>query len=149
MIIRDMAYDDITEVVKHGKLMHAESSYKDLKFNDDKCINLAASLINSPDGFAVVAEEQGVILGVMAGILSEHWFSSEIMASDYIFYVHPDYRGSSAAVRMITKYQAWAIVKGAKTVTIGISAEINNDEAAKLCEHLGMRRSAILMRMDI
>lgn len=149
MIIRGMSYEDISACVRLGKIMHEESSYGHLKFNSDKVTNLAASLINTPNNLCLVADLSGEIIGMLAASITDHWFSDELMASDYVFYVRPDARGTSAAVRLLCGYKDWAERQAIKTVTIGISAEINNEVAIKLCEHYGFRQSATLMRLDI
>lgn len=143
-----MTYDDIPIVVELGRHMHEESSYRTLKYSPEKVSKFIESVLDDMSSLALVAEMDGLIVGMFGAHLTQHYFSYDLIAEDHVFYVSPSARGTSAAVRMIKQYMDWAIGVGAKFYTVGISCEVRNEITERFFEKLGFRNSGICMRRD-
>jgi GNAT superfamily N-acetyltransferase len=145
-MIRVAALGDIDTLISIGRVMHNESAYKALRFNDDKVGELLAGLIAEPNGVVFIAERAGVILGGFAGGISDFWFSNDSHAFDYGLFILPEHRGGSAAIRLLSAFESWAKDMGAKWCDIGITTGVHVEQTARMYEKLGYDKSGLLYR---
>lgn len=145
MIIRRAAIEDLDALIALGAAMHAESPrYSRLPFSEERVRAIAEHVISQ--GIALVAvSAMGGIVGMLAGIVSQHWFSTALIASDLVFYVAPEHRGGRAFFRLVREFEYQAAERGASEVQIGLSTEVNTEAAAGCCERLGFRRGSVGM----
>lgn len=69
--IRAAVEADIPALVELGRAMHAESPrYSKLAYNAEKVAALAARIV--PSGGALVAENNGILVGMMVGFVVAH-----------------------------------------------------------------------------
>ena len=137
MIIRAITKDDIDFCIALGQDMHNESVYNTISFEPKSLIHLANNVINDPDWFGAVAVKDDVIIGMMIGFVTEYWFSSEKFAADLCVYIVPEYRGSSAALRLMNLYTKWAVSKPIREIRIGETTRVNPEATAKFYKKLG------------
>ena len=147
-MLRPMTESDMDVVVDLLTQMYEESSnYQELEFSLDRVEEVARQTIQS--GFAMLYEETGgKVVGVMAGVVYQPTFSRDLMAADLALYVHPDYRGF-VAVRLVTAFITWAKSRGAKLISVGVTAGIDNDAAVKLYEILGFKKTGTSLMMEV
>ena len=146
-MIRQMMESDIQEVVELAAVMFAESTnYRALEFSPERVREMALMVIQN--GFAMVAVQDGKIIGLMAGSLVQPAFSKDLMACDFLLYVLPEHRGGTAAVKLVAAYVQWARKGGAKIITVGVTAGIDNDVAISFYRAMGFRESGVQMMMD-
>lgn len=147
-MIRDATLDDVPALVELGALMAAESPhYAHLPYSPAKMDRLFHTLIESADGFLMLAEANGVVVGVMAAMIGEHWMSEARIATDFGVYLNADHRGSSAAARMVKRFLKWADERGSMQTTLGISTEVNVDQTARFYALLGLRQFGLLFEV--
>lgn len=146
--VRYARYEDIPALVRLGRAMHAESPrYRDCNFDERKIENEArfaiegGGLLGEPR-VLFVAEHNGELVGMFAGYLTHHWFGNDAIASDQVFYVAPEHRGSFAAVRLLDAFEAWAVASGAKEIGPWISTEVAPEAVARFFERKGYHLSA-------
>ena len=60
----------------------------------------------------------------------------------------PEYRGGIAAVRLVAAYVQWARKGGAKIITVGVTAGIDNDAAIAFYKAMGFHESGVQLMMD-
>lgn len=138
MTIREATQDDIEAIINMGEAMHAESPrFAPYPFSRGKAERLARSLICDADGILLVAERDDELIGMMAGLVTEHFFSSAACATDFVLYVQPGLRGGSAAPRLIQTFEEAAKARGAADVAPGISTGVAPDQTRALYEKLG------------
>ena len=146
-MIRPMLGDDVDEVVELAAVMYRESvNYLAMEFSPERVREMAAMAMDS--GFAMVAVEEGRIIGLMAGSLVQPAFSRDLMACDFLLYILPQYRGGIAAIRLVNAYVDWSKRGGAKLITAGVTAGIDNDAAIAFYKAAGFRVSGVQMMMD-
>lgn len=137
MLIRPATHDDARQMAEMGAAMHAASSWADLDYDADKVERLVHDLIDARQ-FAVVAEHDGHIFGLMIGMVLASWIGSDLVANDFALYVAPEHRGGTAAVRLVQRFVGWALERGAKQIRPGVSTGDANGE--RLYERLGFER---------
>lgn len=147
-MIRTATYDDIPRILELGNVLHKTSSFADLPFDEDKVSNLMRGLIDG-GGVIFVSEIDGVVIGGIAGGVTEFWFCDKKIGFDFSFFIHPDYRGGMSAPRLIVAFTEWAKLKGAIEVHMGITTGIHVDATARLYEKMGFRLSGPLYKKEV
>lgn len=145
--VRPLEAADIPDVVELARLMHAEAPhYRDYPFEPDRLNDWFNLFLGNPDWLLILAvdEDHGPV-GMLAVAALPMIFCYERTVDDVAFFVHPDWRGSSAAVRMIRYLDAWAKGQGAKAIRIGITTGTNNEAGARFLERFGFARTGLLM----
>lgn len=138
MEVRTATEADVPELLEMGRAMHAESPrYRHRHYSPDKVEQFARRLVAT--GGTHVAEIDGRIVGMFAGFVVEDWFGNDRVASDFVVYVRPEHRGSSAFVRLVKAFEKWAAGQGAVEIAPGVSTEVDPDKTVALYERLGYR----------
>jgi GNAT superfamily N-acetyltransferase len=141
MVIRPVRYEDIDEIIEMGARMHAESAYDFLPFDRDKVRHLITTYAENPESRCVlVAEEKDILVGMFGGYLTNYFFCNETLACDITLFVAQEYRGSSAAVRLIRAFRDWAAARGAREICLGVSTDVNRERTGKFYERMGFAR---------
>ena len=144
-MIREPTEDDVPAMVELGRMMHAESPvFSRLTFDAERLSVTIRNVMLSPAGFARVSGGDE-ITGAMLAMAVPHWCSSDLVACDLALFVHPEFRGGTAAARMLMAYRDWAAGLGAKITNFGIMTGVQVDRTQTLCERLGWVRSGVVM----
>jgi GNAT superfamily N-acetyltransferase len=130
-----------------AEAMHAASPrYRRLKFSPEKMEQTLRFLLDDGVGFLRVAVADGIgCIGVMAGMLSEHWMSADSIATDLALFVMPGARGMGAADALVQEFKTWANGRGAVWPQVGVSAGIADAEAVRLYERNGFKQCGVLL----
>lgn len=147
-IIRPMQYTDATRLALLGAEMHKNSKYAHLDYSHAKCVRLGERCAEGGDHFGVVAESSGVIVGMLAAYIADHYFGWDKIACDYLLYVTPSRRGYALARDMIDAYIAWARINGAREVMLGSTAT-DDTRIYKLYEHCGFMEVGRVFKKQI
>ncbi|MEN59060.1 GNAT family N-acetyltransferase, partial [Salmonella enterica] len=108
-MVRNATAGDIPALIELGARMYIESRYsQNSPFDEEKCAELARSVIASPAGCVLVAEKDGVVIGWMAGGIAEQWFSRQLMAFEYGLFIAHEHRGGTAGPRLAKAFISWA-----------------------------------------
>ncbi|MFA5135688.1 MAG: GNAT family N-acetyltransferase [Patescibacteria group bacterium] len=126
-MIRKATREDIPVMVElaAGYLQH--SSYAPLIYDKIKTHDFLEELLDE-NGFLVVSERNGQIVGGMVGDVITPWFSNDKIGVEYILYMHPDYRTGRDAYRLIRSWVEWCKYQGVKQIRPAISSGINRGE---------------------
>ena len=147
-MIREATRDDIERLVLLGSFMHRESErFEALAFDAQRLENTLATVIESAQGFAWVAESRGLVVGGMVAMITPHWFSPDLTACDLALFMLPEHRGTMAPARLLNAYAAWARNQGAKQVLLGLMTGLHVEQTQALCERLGWRRAGVVMEI--
>src|SRR5215208_6054734 len=104
-MIRDATIDDVLELIEIGKLMHAETSYKNFNFDEEKLATLLTTLIESVNGIALVSETaEGVLQGGILAAVHPMWFGNDLQATDYALFLKPEFRGAKIGIPLVQQY---------------------------------------------
>lgn len=139
--IRRIEHGDVDAVMAMCEAMHAESPrFRGKPFLHSKAIGLIGHLLSVGGGFVAVKDDQ--LVGMVGGMLVEHFFSSQKFSTDLVVYVTPEQRGSSAGVRLIAAYEEWAFTNGAEECGLGVSTGVEQERTVCIYERLGYRLAA-------
>lgn len=139
--VRDLTEDDIEAGIDLGEQMHQESEFRSLDYDREKLRGFALSLIADPHRLALVADDNGEIIGMVFAYVAEHYFSRDLLAKDTLFYVRKDRRGGRTALLLMNAYQEWAqdYPKPVKAIVMEVSTGGKNmADSDKFFPHWGM-----------
>lgn len=90
-------------------------------------------------GIVYLAENEGKLIGFIAGMKQRYFFSPRERVTDMGFYVLPEYRGTSAALRLISALEKWAKEKAVLDIYIGQTTSVDIEKTMKFYNHLGYK----------
>ncbi len=138
MNVRRVRPEDIERLIALGRRMHQEGAYSFLPFDAGKVRRLMEGIIAQPDAWCgLVAENDGVPVGMLGGYLTEYFFCREKLACDLIVFVEPDWRGSSAAARLIRGFRDWAAERGARELCLSVSTNVHAEAIGRFYRGMG------------
>lgn len=139
-MIRNATLEDLTDIAVTGWEMHQESRFSKFPYDVEKVIELASRLIESERGICLLYEKDGVLIGGFMGEVVEHYFGRSLAAYDYALFILPQFRGGTAAMRLIKEFVKQAVEKGAQEVVIANSTGVDSEMVEKLYKKLKFTR---------
>jgi GNAT superfamily N-acetyltransferase len=136
-----LSADNVQDAVTLGSAMHAASAYADIEFSARRIEALAQQVTRYPSSYyTVICYDGDRPVGLMAGSISQHYFSDVVLASDWALYVLPGQRNAGLiAAALVRRFERWALENGAQRIVLGITAQIDNAAVSRLYERLGYR----------
>ena len=141
--IRQCTEEDFPSMLELAHLMHQESPvYRELPLDENKLLELAHLSLDHPDLASLfVSTTDGQITGMLGAVAVTEYFGPTISTCDLFLYVHPEQRGSSAAIRLLKKYDKWAVELGATRINLGLTTGLFIKETGRLYEAAGFKHS--------
>lgn len=93
----------------------------------------ASQLLTSPDAIVFVAEQAGVLVGMIGLMVFWHPMSGELTATEVMWWVEPSARG--IGLRLLKQGQAWAMSRDATTLQLIAPS----DETEQLYARMGLQ----------
>jgi len=139
MKIRFGTREDIEVILTLSSELHAESRFKERSIDQKKTRGVIESMLANPAQACILLAQSsdGEIVGLLAGVVMEYFFTQGVMAQDRCFYVQPASRGSSAAVKLLMAFRKWAELRKADELCVNMSVAIDVDRFNKLMTHMG------------
>lgn len=147
-MIRPLHHEDMQQLLALMAELHAKSMYADVKFSAQTVLSRIALL--STKGYVRVAEHDGKLTGVFAGLVDEHWWSTPKTgaryATDMVFY--SKHRGDGAA--MVAGFIEWAFTRPRViTIEMAVSSGMVSERAAdRFYTRLGFEKRGSIYVMD-
>jgi len=139
--VRPADLDDVEHMMPFVYELKNESPYYcKIEVSIDKIIDCLISCVMRDDFILAVAEDSdNCIIGGLAGFTNSYWFSDELVAGDFSFFVTKKKRGFFAARKLVKFYVEWAKQKGVKphNIQMGITTSVNPDRTAMLLKKFG------------
>lgn len=140
--IRRVVEADFETIVEMGRAMHDEApEYANRDFSEEKVRRMLKSMCGTllvpHPACALVAVDEGKIIGMMGGLAVEHFFGHDKIASDYVLYVRPEHRRGTAAVRLVRAFEKWAVEQGVVSIHPGVTTGVANERVRDLYARLG------------
>ena len=137
--VRSATEADIDEMVAMLRIQHVSSSFCDISFCEPKVRALFRHALTNKDHVCLVYERAGGGLnGMLVGFVMQHFFSTELMASDLFVFVRPEARGGIAAARLWAAFKDWALGAGAVTLCFGTIGGEAPERTRRFYTGLGM-----------
>ena len=116
---------DFEDVSRLGRLMHAESSYSQLAFSEDRLRQIFEVYTKDARRALILGRVNGEACGLYAGYITPYYFSNELVANDIAWFVVKERRGTSLGLRLLTAFEKWSKDQGASEIRVGYSTDIN------------------------
>lgn len=142
MSIRFATMTDIPAFVEIGRVYHQESRFKSYGYNEEKLTGNLKKLVENKSGshcFFVADDKNGKPYALLIGCIESYFFSDEPVAQSILFWVHPEHRGGSAAVKLVQAFRKWALNRNAFEVAIGVNSAVSIDRADQFFRKLGFQ----------
>jgi len=139
---------DIQNILNLGKKMHAESEFSSLDWDADKVWAWLDKNVNSPSRFVYCAYDEDCLAGVFIGSISEFYFGNDKLASDLLWYVGEDYRGTRVGVRLLKEFYNWATEQNVQRIQVGVSSGLTMARTGALLERMGFTQIGGLYKVD-
>ena len=138
MKVRLAAMTDVDATLRLGVQMHAESRFRVYPMNLEKTRASMEKLISNPlAGCILLAEHpRAGVVGMLAGYVVDYFFSDALVAQDSYFFVHPDHRGSPAALKLLIAFRRWAENRNASELCINMSVDVQQERFNKFMSHM-------------
>lgn len=115
-MIRAVMPSDVFRLAELAEKMHAESEYKNTKFNKKKIINSLLYMLKNMTLLGFVEERKGVIIGAVTGYLDTYSFNDDYLLIDRGLYVLPEYRKDKIGAKLLRQYIAVGKKLGIKEI---------------------------------
>jgi GNAT superfamily N-acetyltransferase len=123
-------------MVAMGKNMHEESAFAPIAWDNEKTIRFSDNAISDSNFCVFLAELNNEIIGMIIGVVQPYYFSQETQLVDFLWYVKPEHRGTTAGVELINAYIEFGKVKGCSEVSMQIGTNIHPEKTGKLLKKL-------------
>lgn len=141
MKVRLAVAEDLSCVLALGKALHAESRFRHYPMNVQRAKATIKDLLSHPASACVLLAEtsDGEAAGILAAFVTDYFFADVRVVQDKWFYVLPEHRGSSAAMKLMLAVRRWAENRRARELNINMSVDIDRERFDRFMGHLQFR----------
>jgi len=143
--------DDITDTLLMAEDFINDSRFAHMDMDHSTLLNTVLQIRDN--GILLGAFYKDALIGVMAIGVYQSKFSRECMAFDEMFYVHPTYRGSSVARKLVLNAVALcaadARIKRITFGNLGMKPEQDSEPWERVLVSCGFIRSGLIYSMEI
>lgn len=120
MRVRFAERADVDAVVEMGERMFDLSRFRRFRYSRERSRQAVEHAVTNPAWMLAVAETSG---GELAGFhmahMAQYFFCDEWMAESVLYFVAPERRGTSAALKLLRIFERWGQRRGAREVVLG------------------------------
>lgn len=124
----DELFGLITKMVSEAEFSQAAPEVKKIR-----------KMFDLPNTAAFGAFQNDKMIGFIAGIYGEYFFSCKKRVADLGFYVLPENRGSKEAIRLIKELESWAKSLNVDDLCLGQTTAVNIEKTQKFYEKMGYK----------
>ena len=141
MRIRFATRQDIPTILDLAEIMVAESRFRVYGLDRAKSTPVVSRMIDrAADSVILLAvRDNGTIVGMLGGYVVDFFFCHTLVAQDRFYFVKPEARGSSAAIKLLTAFRRWAEQRKALELNINMSVAVNMQRFNRMMNKLGFR----------
>ena len=130
--------DDKATLVALGERAYTEARYDRYPFNRAKLEQLFdRTQTLAPAMFSIVLVDNDRLVGMVVGLVTEHFFADMIYATFLALYVEPDKRGGFGAFKLLRHFEEECIARGADEILVGNSSNVAPARTVDLFHRLG------------
>lgn len=144
MKIEWVTQETLPELIALGREMHRESRFRTLPFDEDRLGRSLAAAVDDSRGvyfLALARASGGKVVGGMFAVVEQPFFTSAIIANNYAFFVRPPYRGSSAALKLLTAFRRWAGKRGVRELHVHQTGGVENQRFDRMMRRAGFEHA--------
>tara|TARA_R100000742_G_C4271978_1_gene91040 strand:+ start:905 stop:1342 length:438 start_codon:yes stop_codon:yes gene_type:complete len=102
MEIRKADYSDVSDLYRMLTSMHSQTTLPVSPMRKEKVTDMIYSAIGR--GVVYIATEKNKLLGSIGGMSTSDWWSTDEYLADLWFYVFPEHRKSSIAIKLVKNF---------------------------------------------
>ncbi len=142
-MIRPATLDDIPEIARLGERFHAQAQWADIfDYSIEDCAASLSAFIPQDIFICLVAEDQGSIVGMCAGIICPVYFNHGHLSGEEMFWwVDPERASQGIGVRLLVALENEAKARGCQSWQMKSIARLNGERMGRLYERRGYRAS--------
>jgi GNAT superfamily N-acetyltransferase len=131
MTLKIADYSDFKPIFDMAGRFQQASPYTELTYDEGKVVELIDSFLTGDrtQKIIILGLKDQEPVGMIAGVVNEMLFSHDLIASELMWWVEPEHRGSRLSIQLLDAYEEWARRVGAKVVQL---SSVNTDHADKL-----------------
>ena len=135
MTLRSATSADKADLVRMGLQFIAESGYRGLLTPNVECQERVVDVLLEQGGCWVVEGSDGAVVGMLGIALTPLPVSGELTGVEMFWWLDPQWRGGTTAVRLLELGETWAFANGA--VWLQMIQPIGNDRLAEFYRRRG------------
>jgi GNAT superfamily N-acetyltransferase len=135
LIVEELSLSRLEEFLEIVAKMVTEAEFSYAKIEKHKILHL----YKNNDVMVILAIDDDKIVGFIAAMVHEYFFSNRKRVSDLGFYVLPEHRGSRAAIKLVKSLETWAKQTGADDLHLGQTTAVEIDKTRQFYERLGYK----------
>jgi|TARA_S200002703_G_scaffold41607_2_gene36118 GNAT superfamily N-acetyltransferase len=133
--VRKATHDDVFHILVLGYNFAKEAPAMHRTYDPQKMESSVRQAIDLDSQEIFLLENDGIIIGMLACVVTEYLFSNRRVTTDLAWFVDKDHRGGTKSIRLIKAYEDWARSVGAEYICM---ADITNmQELGVLYKRLG------------
>jgi hypothetical protein len=94
-------------------------------------------MTNPNTRFAYIGTANGVPNSIFLGSIGEHYFGTDLIAADTVWYVSAQSRGSRVGLQLLRAFEKWAKERKAAEIYVGVSSGLSADKTGAMLQKLG------------
>ena len=102
MEIRKADYSDVSDLYRMLTSMHSQTTLPVSPMRKEKVTDMICAAIGK--GVVYIATEKNKLLGSIGGMSTSDWWSTDEYLADLWFYVFPEHRKSSIAIKLVKTF---------------------------------------------
>ena len=143
--MRRATKEDVPRLLELGRAMHAESRFREFKFDGDKVTRFLSAMMGNSSMILLVDGEP--VHGMLIAYVQPFWWGSDLESFDLVLYVTPEARGKSSAIRLVNEYKRIARKMGVSDPRISTGTGIETERTGKLFERLGFKGAGLMFSL--
>jgi GNAT superfamily N-acetyltransferase len=140
-MIREAAVSDIPEIARLGGKFHAQAGWSEIAYSADDCAASLAAFMEAGCFLCIVAEVDGDILGMAAGVVSPVYFNRDHLSGEELFWWVDADAPQLTGLRLLDALEMVARERGCQTWQMKSLARLNGERMKRLYERRGYRAS--------
>ncbi len=118
------------------------------QFDINKFVDFWRPIIANESGVIFIAEDDGEIIGAIAGMAYPEPYSDELVVQEFFWFVRPGHRGS-AGLRLYEALEYWARQKEAKALRMVHLMDSMPEKLSRIYKRLGYEQVETLYSKDL
>lgn len=140
-MIREATVADIPTIAALGEKFHAQAGWEEMGYIREDCAASLVAFMEADCFLCLVAEIDGDILGMAAGVVSPVYFNREHLSGEELFWWVEDDAPQLTGIRLLDALENLARERGCQSWQMKSLARLNGDRMTRLYESRAYRAS--------
>lgn len=144
--------EHIEELVDLGQSMHAESALTHLPLDVERVRKTFRAALEDDKGMYclfLARSSEGMPAGWLFGTITRPWFTDALVAHDHAFFVAPEFRGTSAAIKLLKVFRRWAEKRNARVLNVSQRVGVEMDRFDRFMRRTGFEPRGMNFSMSL